>query len=66
MFTGVCVCVLAMDFEFILKVAERRIKAALGNTEAGKTLFTLRENWGERQWHNYLERNVIPAAVVTN
>lgn len=35
-----CVCVLAMDFEFILKVAERRIKAALGKAEAGKVLFT--------------------------
>ncbi len=30
-----------MDFEFILKVAERRIKAALGKAEAGKVLFTL-------------------------
>lgn len=34
-------CLLAMDFEFILKVAERRIKAALGKAETGKTLFTL-------------------------
>lgn len=34
-------CVLAMDYEFILKVAERRIKAALGRAEAGKILFTL-------------------------
>lgn len=29
-----------MDFEFILKVAERRIKAALGKAEAGKVIFT--------------------------
>ncbi len=36
-----CVCVLAMEFEFILKVAERRIKAALGRAEPGKILFTL-------------------------
>lgn len=28
-----------MDFEFILKVAEKRIKAALGKAEAGKPLF---------------------------
>lgn len=32
---------LAMDFEFILKVAEKRLKAALGKAEAGKRLFTL-------------------------
>lgn len=38
--TGVCLCVLAMDFEFILRVAERRIKAALGKADAGKVLFT--------------------------
>lgn len=36
----VCVSVLAMDFEFILRVAERRIKAALGKADAGKILFT--------------------------
>lgn len=30
-----------MDFESILKVAERRIKVALGKTEAGKMLFIL-------------------------
>lgn len=38
----VCVsmCVFAMDFEFILKVAEKRIKAALGKAEAGKIHFT--------------------------
>ena len=29
-----------MDFEFILRVAERRIKAALGKADAGKILFT--------------------------
>lgn len=38
-FTGVCV--LAMDFEFILKVAERRIRAALGEAEPGKLILTL-------------------------
>lgn len=32
---------LVMDFEFILKVAERRIKAALGRAEPGKKLFTM-------------------------
>lgn len=38
----VCVsmCMFAMDFEFILKVAEKRIKAALGKTDAGKIYFT--------------------------
>lgn len=30
-----------MDFEFILNVAERRIKAALGKADAGKIVFTL-------------------------
>lgn len=35
-----CVCVLAMDFDYILRVAERRIKAALGEGEAGKILFS--------------------------
>lgn len=29
-----------MDFEFILRVAERRIKAALGKAEPGKMRFT--------------------------
>lgn len=38
---GVYRCVLAMDFEFILKVAERRLKAALGKAEAGRIFFTL-------------------------
>lgn len=38
--TGVCVCVLAMDFDYILRVAERRIKAAWGKSEAGKILFS--------------------------
>lgn len=33
-------CTFAMDFEFILKVAEKRIKAALGKAEAGKIYFT--------------------------
>lgn len=36
MFTGV----LAMDYEFILRVAERRIKAAMGKVDPGKTHFT--------------------------
>lgn len=36
----VSMCVFAMDFEFILKVAEKRIKAALGKAEAGKIYFT--------------------------
>lgn len=30
----------AMDFEFILKVAEKRVKAALGKADAGKIYFT--------------------------
>lgn len=36
----VSVCAFAMDFEFILKVAEKRIKAALGKADAGKIYFT--------------------------
>lgn len=36
----VSMCVFAMDFEFILKVAEKRIKVALGKAEAGKIYFT--------------------------
>lgn len=32
--------VLAMDYEFILKIAERRLKAALGRCDPGKILFT--------------------------
>lgn len=35
------VCVLAMDFEFILRVAERRLRATLGQAEPGKVLLTL-------------------------
>lgn len=40
--TGVCVCgvhVRVMDFEFLLRVAEKRIKAALGKSDAGKMCF---------------------------
>lgn len=29
-----------MDFEFILRVAEKRIKSALGKSDAGKTSFS--------------------------
>lgn len=35
----VCVCgvhVRGMDFKFLLRVAEKRIKAALGKSDAGK------------------------------
>lgn len=46
MFTGLCtVCVSVMDVEFILRVAERRIKAALGRADPGKSLFTLEQLW---------------------
>lgn len=34
-----CMCVLVMDFEFALRVAEQRIKAALGKSDAGKMWF---------------------------
>lgn len=37
-----CVCgvhVRVMDFEFLLRVAEKRIKAALGKSDAGKMCF---------------------------
>lgn len=34
-----CMCLLVMDFEFALKVAEKRIKAALGKSDAGKMWF---------------------------
>lgn len=34
-----CTSVLVMDFEFILRVAEKRIKSALGKSDAGKMCF---------------------------
>lgn len=34
-----CMCLLVMDFEFALKVAEKRIKTALGKSDAGKMWF---------------------------
>lgn len=37
--SAACTCVLVMDFEFILRVAERRIKSALGKSDAGKMCF---------------------------
>lgn len=38
--SAACTCVLVMDFEFILRVAEKRIKSALGKSDAGKTRFS--------------------------
>lgn len=46
MMLSVALCVSVMDFEFILKVAERRIRAALNQTEPGKGLFL---NWGGKR-----------------
>lgn len=44
--------VLVMDFEFILRVAEKRIKSTLGKSDAGKTsffCFIMESNCPDRQ-----------------
>lgn len=60
MMLSVALCVSVMDFEFILKVAERRIRAALNQTEPGKGLFLM---WGGGAlsiwWRNRQNRTLL-------
>lgn len=75
-----CVCgvhVTVMDFEFLLRVAEKRIKAALGKSDAGKmclccvffnlyngnSLYRKAQRYQDKGCFLYLRINIIDSVI---
>jgi len=54
----------AMDFDFILNVAERRIKAALGKVEAGKVY--LQQMWACSIFKEIVEQRTEERPTITS